>query len=410
MPAAANMPASASSPATRGPRFDWGHDPSGTPISPADPPVNGGMSPGGNEKSAAQFIAELAANYPWLREMGIDPVFLQGVAAEASGPDEILVRLRQLPAYQARFPGMYRANGSVRMNEAQYLAREVDYRSLLRQYGYDVGSDYSSPTSLVGFFSGELDPNELRSRLDTYQKVEQSSQAQKDAFYVYAGIDISTEDLYAAAVDPAANQRLQGEYNLAIAAGKFDYQTFITRATEVGNRRVADALTVLSSRGAVTAQAVQTVMSISPDFARQIMDSIYTGGDPNNVTSTLSLNELLSSFEYAAVGAAATQTGLDLPTRERLGEIRAAGVEMATAADAYRNLGQNYGAWNAASLRTGGGGLTQNEFENAAFFGEGSATRELQQAVSSEEAAGKSVGDFRFSEENGRLTQRGFGR
>ena len=353
-----------------------------------------------------QFIAELKVSYPWLDEIGLEPRFFHEVAAEASGPDEILVRLRQSPQYQARFPGLYRADGSTRMNEAQYMAREQDYRRLLRQYGFDMG-EYSEPAQLVGFFSSEQDPNELGQRLEAYRQVERSSQTQKDAFYVYAGLDVTTDDLYEATVNPAARQRLSDEYNRRIAGGSFDYETWITRATEVGLRRVADTLTTMSSRGAMASAAVQSVLTVDPQFARQIMDAIYTGGDPGAPSTQLSLDDLLSSFEYAAVGAAANNAGLELPTRERLGEIRAAGVTRQQQIDAYTQFGQNQEMFDAASQRAGFDGMTQTEFESAAFFNGTAATRELTDSLAQERAAGQDAGEFRFVERQGRIVQSG---
>lgn len=363
----------------------------------------------GPARSAAEFIAEVRVLFPWMDEIGLDPSWIHEIAATASGPDEVLLKLRQSPQYQARFPGMYRADGTVRMNEAQYMAREQDYRSLLRQHGYDL-DDYSSPSALVGFFENEMAPDELGQRLDVYRSVSQSSQAQKDAFYVYAGLEVTDDDLYEAVVDPAARQRLADEYNQRIAGGQFDYETWITRATEVGLRRVADTLTAMQARGAVTSRAVQAVLSTNADFARQIMDAIYTGGDPNDISGNMNLSDVLEAFEYAAVGAAAREAGLEMPTRERLAEIRARGVQRQQQIDAYTSFGQNDDLYDAASRRAGYGGFTQEEFEDAAFFGDAEATLELSASLAQEAAAGRGSGEFRFAEDDGRIVQRGLGR
>lgn len=403
-PATVNPNATADRAGTSGSTVPPPPTPDPAVVTPTAPTTGAGTGVGSSDPS--QFIAELRVAFPWMDEIGLDPQFIHEVAAEASGPDEILVRLRQSPQYQARFPGLYRNDGTVRMNEAQYLAREQDYRQLLRQYGFDP-TEYETPSSMVGFFSAEMDPNELGQRLETYRQVERSSQTQKDAFYVYAGLDVSTDDLYEAAVDPASRQRLADEYNRRIASGAFDYETWITRATEVGLRRVADTLTSMSSRGAVTSAAVQSVLSTAPDFARQIMDAIYTGGDPGAPSAQLDLESLLSSFEYAAVGAAADRAGLELPSRERLAEIRAAGLTRQQQIDAYTEFGQNRGVLSGSSQRAGFGGLTTTEFEDAAFFGDAEADRELRSSVAVERAAGADSGEFRFGERDGRLVQRG---
>ena len=357
---------------------------------------------------AQAFLAELEASFPWMRQIGIDPRWFQEAAAEASGPAELLTKMRQTPQYKARFPGLIREDGSVRMNESQYLSREADYRQLLRQFGYDLES-YSTPASLVGFFDSEMDPNEFQARLQTYNDVKQSSQAKKDAFYVYAGMELSDDDLYEAVVDPAASQRLSNEYNQRVAAGSMDYATWITRATEVGNRRVAEVLTSMSENGAVTGAAVQSVIKTDPGFARQIMDAIYTGGSGDVSGGTLSLEDLLSSFEYAAIGAAAKESGLEIPSKERLAEIRQAGIERRQAVEAYAAYGTRKDQISASVQRAGYDEFTQDDFERGQFLGAADQMRELNDGLAREEAAGRGSGEFRFAEDAGRLVQRGFG-
>lgn len=355
-------------------------------------------------RSSAEVFAEIAAAFPWMQQLGLTPQWFQNVAAESSSTAEIVAKLRQSPEYKLRFPSINRADGSVRMNEAQYIAREGDFRTLLKQYGYDMSS-YSTPSTLGGFFDKEIDPNEFKQRLDVYQELGNSSQNTIDAFYVYAGITVSVDDLYSASVDPIAREGLSGQYVNAISGGKFNYQTFITRATQVGNRRVADALSALQSSGAVTSEAVNKILSIDPLFGEQIVDALYTGGDPGG-GGDLSLQELLSAFEYAGIGAAATNSNLVMPTRERVVEIRSAGIDRARAAEAYSSYGMNKNLWNAASMRSGGGGLTQTEFEDAAFFGDVDASAEIQRALASEKAAGVTPGGFRFVEDRGRVVQK----
>lgn len=135
------------------------------------------------QPQADAFLADLEVRYPWMKQMGISTSWFQEAAATSSGADEIVSKIRQTPQYKARFPGLYRKDGSMLMNEAQYLQTEASYRGLLRQYGFNV-DEYATPASLMGFFDSEMDGNELQSRLQTYTTIKQSSQATKDAFYV----------------------------------------------------------------------------------------------------------------------------------------------------------------------------------------------------------------------------------
>jgi hypothetical protein len=351
--------------------------------------------------SAGSLLDQLRASFPWIDAIGLTPDFFRELVAKAASGAEIITTLRAQPQYRARFPGLWRNDGSVRMTEAEYLARETDYRKVLRQYGF--GDRYPDAASLTQFFTGEIDPNELKDRLTVYRGIQTSGQSVKDAFYVYAGIRLSDGDLYSAVVDPERYASIQSQYDENIARSPFDYQTWITRATEVGLERVSSTLRDLQSSGAVTGSAVQAIQRTDPGFARSIMDVIYTGGGS---ASGLPLQDLLSAFEYAAIGAAATNAGLTLPGKDRVAEIRSAGVDRAQAQKAYLEYGLNKGVYDAGSQRQGMGGFNQDEFEKAAFLGNVKAAEELRSVLSREDAAGKGSGAFRFEQDRqGRLNQ-----
>lgn len=362
------------------------------------------MSDTYDSMSGTSLLNELRGMFPWIDQIGLSPEFFQRLIADSASGEEMLVRIRQEPAYKSRFVGMWRPDGSLRMNEAQYLAREQDYMTVLRQYGF--AGDYGSPASLVGIFDAEMDPNELRDRVATYRALQENSREVKDAFFVYAGLRVSDEDLYQAVVDPAAAQRLQDEYNAQVAKSTLDYSAWIRRATELGLERVAGTLTELQRSGALTGQAVQTVLRVDPNFAVSIMDALYTNaGTPG---STMNLADLMASFEYAAIGAAARQSGLELPTRERVAAIRAAGVDRTRASQAYQSYGMQASRLDDAVRRATGGRFGQQDFENATFLGDAAAQGALASGLAREEAAGQSVGVFqqRMSE-SGRIVQTG---
>lgn len=324
--------------------------------------------------------------------VGLPASWFQDVAASSASDAEVVAKLRQTSQYKARFQGLMRDDGSMRMTEAQYIDQENAYRNLLQQYG--VTSDHmDNPADYVGFFQSEIAPQELKQRLDVYQNVKTSGQDLQDAFYVYAGMRVSTDDLYSAVVDPAASQRLTEEFNQKVASQPFDYTTWITRATEAGLARVSSTLTSLQHNGALTGQAVQSIITTDPQFARNIMDALYHGGDPTTGT-TLNLSELMNSFEYAALGAAATGAGLNLPSKDEIAKIRAAGVDRAAAQKAYVDYGQNKNLYAGAVDRSGGGTFDQTDFEKAAFLGSGADVARLSKALGQEASYGEAGGQF----------------
>lgn len=353
------------------------------------------------------FYEELKASFPWLANIGLSPTWLQDTIASSTGAAEIVSKIRETPQYKLRFPGLRRPDGSIRMTEAEYIRTEEGYRQLLRQYGHEV--DDGDPASLSGFFAADLDANELKARLDVYKGVVESGTQVKNAFYVYAGMSVSDEDLYRAAVDPKGYGReLTEQYNSKTTLSPLDYQTWITRATEVGLQNVVSKLSELQGSGQLTSTAVQQIRALNPDFARQMMDVLHSDGGQQ---SQLSLTELLQAFEFAAIGGAATGAGLTMPTRERLQEIRAMGVERARAIEGYQNFGKNSAQYNAAVLRARGQAFTQNDFESAAFLGDATQVRNLEAGLAGEAAAGKHQGTFRFDEApGGGFVQKGFER
>jgi hypothetical protein len=355
-------------------------------------------TPTGSTRSTTDLISQLRFMFPWFDQIGMSPEWFQELAAQSSTPEEVVLRLRQEPNYRRRFPGLWREDGSLRMSEAEYLQSEQNKRQLLRQYGFDE-KDYDTPSKLAGFFEAEVDDNELQERLDTYARLRDGSQAVRDSFYVYAGLDVSVDDLFEATVNKDFEAQLTGAYRERLAAG-FDYETFITRATEVAGARVAE----LVSRD----DNMLTIKNMpnDPAVARQILDVLYSTGEPG--AGTLSLQELLAAYEEAVIGAAASNAGLGIPTKDRVAQIRAAGIERARAQQAYLEFGRRAGSLSGAAQRTGQGAIDRSRFEDAAFFGNASATRALETAAAAETAAGASGGSFRFGESrSGSLFQRG---
>jgi hypothetical protein len=353
------------------------------------------------------FRSQLEASFPWLNQLGLSLDWFRETAATITNPDEFVSKLRQTPQYKARFPAIRRADGSIRMDEAAYLRQETTYRQLLRQFGYPV-EQYENPTTLVGFFDNEIDPNELKDRLEVYEGVKTAGTSVKDAFYVYAGLDLTDDDLFEAVVDPAAAQRLSNEYNAAIASSSFDYSTFIARATDLGLRRAAETLDQLRTSGAVTGQAVQQLLRTDPGFARQVMDVLYTGGSGDVSSGSLSLQELTNAFEEAMIGAAASSAGLSLPTKDRIAELRMAGVNRAQAQQAYRDFGQFAGIYRSAVERARGTEFGQDQFERASFLGDSQAVSDLRAGLAYEQAQGKAQGTFRFDQDRtGTIVQQG---
>lgn len=332
---------------------------------------------------------DLLSSMPWLADLGISPAWLQETAATSASSAEILQKIRETEGYKRRFAGLKRSDGSLRMNEGQYIQTENAFRQNLRYFGYDVDRDFNTPESLVKWFQAETAPDEQRTRLEVLDQVKKSSALQRDTYYVYTGRELSIEDLYGAKMDEEKARELYNRYRQATSMSP-TYEEFITRATQVALGRLTE-----------TGQG-----SIDPEFARSLMDQIHHGSADDAIN--LPLADMLASFDYAMIGSSAVSAGLGLPTKERLAEIRAAGVERQAAIEGYTQFGQNKGRYDAAVQRATGRKFTQSDFESSQFLHDAEDTEAFTRGVRGMEAAGKSQGSFRFDEsDSGRFVQRG---
>jgi hypothetical protein len=361
----------------------------------------------------ARVKAEIEAQFPWLKLLGIGVDWFRAEVAKVAGADEIIADLRQTAEWKRATAGIMRADGTMRSNEAQYFATKDDFRKVQAKWGRYSGysADLDSPEYYRAFFEQEIDPNELDQRYQVYDQVSQGGQDIKDAFYVYAGMDLTTDDLYQAMVHPEYAAEMQDKYNQNVAGSVLDYTTWITRATQAGLNRVATQLTNLQQMGALTGSAISSTLQTDPNFARQMMDVLFHGGDIAS-TRTLQLPELMNAFEYAMIGSAATQSGLNMPTRERVAALRQAGIDRAKALQSYGDFGSNKNliagmAQRARGINTQFG---QNEFELAVLLHSAPEQQLLEQATAVEKAAGGARSNFGFAQtKQGRLQQPGMG-
>lgn len=353
-----------------------------------------------NGQNAMDFIL---ANMPWVARLGLGDL-VRGWATQGMSAEGMVVALRATSQYKDIFRFIRRADGTMRMNEASYLDREEEYRGI----GLEFGKQWSRPEDFGGFFENEIDPNELRDRFKLYSDLEHGTEEERAAFYVYAGMKVSTDDLYEAAVDPKRARELATTYTQRIAAANIDWDTWVQRATEAGLDRVARTLTRLEEAGVTNAnQVVRQVGSIDPAFSRQMIEQLYVGAGQGG--RLLALNELMNAFEYAMLGSAASAQGLALPDAERLETFRQAGITRARALELYGQFGRNKNLYEGAVQRSGRAtSFGQADFEDAVFLNNADQSAVLERAMAFEEGLGKVGGSFAFGRNQaGRVVQSG---
>lgn len=136
---------------------------------------------------------------------------------ELGDRDLALARTRQSDLYDDFFPGNRRDDGTLRLNEAQYLARLESYRQILE--AQDINPDIFEDR-LPELIEGETSPTEFRQRVDAVaSQIDEGIPELRDFLSDQLDIPESVEDrrtaLLAAALDPSLARRIGTEIAVA---------------------------------------------------------------------------------------------------------------------------------------------------------------------------------------------------
>lgn len=166
----------------------------------------------------ANFQQEVRALYPFLPE-GLVNLFIEKYVDFDKNVNLALGAVRQDPVYQEYYPGNTRADGSVRLSEAEYGAVLESYKDSLRTFGINPDVFADNFGQLV---EGDVSPTEFQSRLNTvYSGIEQNIPEVKEYYATNFGIDLSDESIFAAAVDPTLGDAiLSGQITQAQIGGE----------------------------------------------------------------------------------------------------------------------------------------------------------------------------------------------
>ena len=144
------------------------------------------------------FINRARALYPFLPEALLS-LFEEKYVEFDKNLDLALGAVRQDDNYDNFFPGNKRADNSVRLSESEYGAVIESYKDDLRRFGVNPDIFADNFGQLV---EGDVSPSELQSRLNTvYSGIEQNIPEVQQYYADNFGIDLSTESIFAAAVD-----------------------------------------------------------------------------------------------------------------------------------------------------------------------------------------------------------------
>lgn len=353
------------------------------------------------------LMDEIEANYPWAIMLGLGDFVYQLILDDAS-PAEILAKIRQTSEWKAAFPAFYAEDGSKRFpSEAEYMRTIDDLRGVLKDFGY-YDAALESPMNYVGLIENGVDANELGARFETYRQLEAGSQDLRDAFYIYAGLDVKVDDLYSATVDPKALQSLTDLYDDQVARSSLSYETFMTRLSDVALRRLKNGVVKAVDMGIMSPDMIQPVINMDPNVARQWLDVLWAGQGTDELgNGYMSIADLQQSFQYAILASAASERGLALPSKERLEAFRQAGITRAQADRTYSTFAAQKAGLAGMAARAQLPSIDQSMFEQALLLSDGGALSGIRKAQNVESAAGMAQSGYGLQDEYGRIVQSG---
>ena len=376
------------------------------------------------DSTAVDFFAETGTaqewalkHFPWAKDLNLGAMITEAVT-EGIDTDVLIAQVRDTPQYLATFPGITDEQGRMRFTDEQsYVDQVREYRNVLIDAGSIGGKEIfnsatENPVDYATLMERGISTTELQSRLDTYRDLVNNSAHVRATFKTYANMDVSIDDLYQAVVDPEASRTLIGQYNQNLLDAEFDYSTWVANATDAALEATAETLNTLQAQGALPEGALARINALSTEQAQGLVEALYLG-DPDG-DSLLELDELIEAFQFALVGGAAAEQGLVVPSMERVGEFRQAGIDRAKALKGYGSF-VNQGSMIESMIRRtnvqGEGAATfgQEEFENAVFLSQAPETDLLTRARQGELARARTPGGFATTSRGARLAQPGRG-
>jgi hypothetical protein len=151
------------------------------------------------------------------------------------GPEQLVLQLRQLPVYKARFAGNEerRARGLNALSEANYLLQESAYAETLRQYGLQR---FVNRTQFATFIGNDISNTEVGRRVKTaVERLQMGDPAilrQLRSYYAITDSDIVSYFLNPKEVLPELEAKVTTA-EIGATAGQYGLDTGLARASDL---------------------------------------------------------------------------------------------------------------------------------------------------------------------------------
>lgn len=171
-----------------------------------------------------QFLNQIQLLHPWM-DGTLIAEYVGAYTSEDYGSHELALEyLRTTDAYQARFPGLRREDGSLRMTESEYFSYVEAIRSDLGQY---VNPELFND-QIVGLLEGDVSYAEFSQRFNTVvERVLMQAPAIQAAYAENLGVNLTSSAMIAAALNPQLGDAiLNRQITMAEVAGTADQRGF----------------------------------------------------------------------------------------------------------------------------------------------------------------------------------------
>jgi hypothetical protein len=234
------------------------------------------------------------------------------------GPEQLVLQLRQLPVYKARFAGNEerRARGLNAISEANYLLQESAYAETMRQYGVQR---FANRNQYATFIGNDISNTEVGKRVKTaVERLQMGDPAILRQLRTYYGItdsDIVSYFLNPKEVLPELEAKTTTA-EIGATAGQFGLDTSLARASDL-ERYGVDLERARRGYGNI-APAVKEGRIISDIFKETGIDYTQTTAEQEEfkgLASARRARETLSGLQSAAFGKDAALVAGSLSTR-----------------------------------------------------------------------------------------------
>lgn len=232
------------------------------------------------------------------------------------GPEQLVLQLRQLPVYKARFAGNEerRARGLNALSEANYLLQESAYAETLRQYGLQR---FVNRTQFATFIGNDISNTEVGRRVKTaVERLQMGDPAilrQLRSYYAITDSDIVSYFLNPKEVLPELESKVTTA-EIGATAGQYGLDTGLARASDL--ERYGVDLERARRGYSNIAQVLPRTTTLSDIYKQAGIDYTQTTAEEEEfkgLASAKRARERLAGLETAAFsGASGATRGVSL--------------------------------------------------------------------------------------------------